>query len=243
MVTKNQIKLVTSLQQKKYRNQHGLFVVEGLKTVREIIDSEIKPYGILVDQKNLEIISGVQTSYVSPSTLKQMSSQSSPSGILGVFHMPERREPKIENWVIMLDAVRDPGNLGTIIRLCDWFDFKHVICSKDTVDCFNPKVLQATMGSVARVNVHYIDLVDFLEKNSSVPIIGSFMDGNPVYKEDFPEKGILVMGNEANGISAEIKAKVTTSIGIPQFGKATTESLNVASATAILLNEIRRGQP
>ncbi|MEM9361011.1 MAG: RNA methyltransferase [Bacteroidota bacterium] len=240
MVTKNQIKLVTSLQQKKYRNQHGLFVVEGLKTVQEIMESEIKPYGVFVDKEEYRFILGDSAILVSSGILSQMSSQSHPSGILGVFYMPELEKPTIDSWVVALDAVRDPGNLGTIIRLCDWFNIKHLICSKDTVDCYNPKVLQATMGSIARVNIHYLELAEFFDKNKTVPIVGTFMDGNSHYEASFFPHGILVMGNEANGISKPIEERISHRIGIPQFGKRTTESLNVASATAILLNEIRR---
>lgn len=241
MVTKNQIKLVTSLQQKKYRNQHGLFVVEGLKTVQEIMESGTRLYGIFVDQEEYRTVLGDSATLVSPSILAQMSSQTNPSGILGVFYMPELDEPVVDGWVVALDAVRDPGNLGTIIRLCDWFDINHLICSKDTVDCYNPKVLQATMGSVARVNIHYLELSEFLSKNDTAPIVGTFMDGDSLYQESFPQHGILVMGNEANGISKPLEKKILHRIGIPQFGKRTTESLNVATATAILLSELRRG--
>ena len=240
MVTKNQIKRVTSLQQKKYRNQHGLFVVEGLKIVQEIISSGIEPMEIYVDQEHFKDIIGNSVTVVPSSVLNQMSNQSKPSGILGVFHIPEAKKIDIEDWVIALDAVRDPGNLGTIIRLCDWFNIKHLICSNDTVDCYNQKVLQATMGSIARVNINYLNLEEFLIEKNTVPIVGTFMNGNSMYRETFSKSGILVMGNEANGISDTIKKIVTKRIGIPQFGNSTTESLNVASATAILLSEIRR---
>ena len=143
------------------------------------------------------------------------------------------------DWVVVLDAVRDPGNLGTIIRLCDWFGIKQLICSIDTVDCYNPKVLQATMGSIARVDLVYTDLLEYL-KNTDVPILGAFMDGTSVYQKELPQKGILVMGNEANGISKEVGELVSERVSIPQFGDPSTESLNVATATAILLSEIRR---
>ncbi|WP_435624912.1 TrmH family RNA methyltransferase [Flagellimonas sp.] len=241
MVTKNQIKLVTSLQQKKYRNQHALFVVEGLKTVTEVLDSGIEPNGIYVDNELYKNKLGDSAILVTPSVLAQMSSQNNPSGILGVFHIPKPIEPALKGWTLALDAVRDPGNLGTIIRLCDWFDIQNLICSKDTVDCYNPKVLQATMGSIARVNIMYLDLIEFFERNPNTPILGTFMDGDSLYEQSFPKNGILVMGNEANGISDKIKKKVSHRIGIPQFGTQSTESLNVASATAILLSEIRRG--
>ncbi|MEX0313165.1 MAG: RNA methyltransferase, partial [Allomuricauda sp.] len=132
-----------------------------------------------------------------------------------------------------------PGNLGTIIRLCDWFGIQHLVCSMDTVDSYNPKVLQATMGSIARVNIVYTDLLEYL-KNTSQPIYGTFMDGEAVYDEKIPEAGVLVMGNEANGISSAIESIISKRISIPQFGEKTTESLNVATATAIFLGEIRR---
>ncbi len=238
MVTKNQIKLVVSLKQKKYRSQHGLFVVEGEKVVRELLNEDVRPYLILVDEpEKANKFEGSEL--VDSKTLKQMSSLTQPNGVLGVFHMDEARIFSKADWIVALDAVRDPGNLGTIIRLCDWFGIKQLICSQDTVDCYNPKVLQATMGSIARVQVGYVDLVDYLKKNDQ-PVYGAFMNGEPVYHENIPQSGILVMGNEANGISEEVNRWVTKRISIPQFGDTTTESLNVATATAILLNEIRR---
>jgi TrmH family RNA methyltransferase len=142
--------------------------------------------------------------------------------------------------IVALDAIRDPGNLGTIIRLCDWFGVQQLICSEDTADCYNPKVVQATMGSLARVQIHYVSLLEFFEA-TDLPIYGGFMDGKNVYSEKLPKDGIIVMGNEANGISEEIIQKITHKITIPRFGNLQkTESLNVATATAILLSEFRR---
>ncbi len=238
MVTKNQIKLVTSLQQKKYRSQHRLFLVEGKKTVHELLQAGLSLYALFVDEPSkLKDFEGAEL--VSTGDLKQMSGQTAPSGILGVFHIPKTKELDETGWTVALDAVRDPGNLGTIIRLCDWFGVKQLICSTDTVDCYNPKVLQATMGSIARVHINYIDLQDYLKKTNQA-IYGTYMDGEIVYNQKLPEKGILVMGNEANGISKEISSFVTQRIAIPQFGGQTAESLNVATATAILLSEIVR---
>ena len=238
MVTKNQIKLVTSLQQKKYRTQHGLFVVEGKKTVNELLRAGTRLFKLFITDVQ-EVGDFDEAELISPAELKQMSSLNTPSGVLGVFYKPDSIEIENKDWVIALDAVRDPGNLGTIIRLCDWFGVKHLVCSLDTVDCYNPKVLQATMGSIARVNIVYTDLPDFLKK-TSLPVYGAFMDGNIVYDNKLPKKGILVMGNEANGISSVTEQAITQRISIPQFGDQTAESLNVATATAILLNEIRR---
>ncbi len=240
MVTKNQIKLVTSLQQKKYRSEHGLFVVEGKKMVNELLEVGLVPFKLFVDNSH-ELENFNKAELVSASELKQMSSLSTPNGILGVFHMRSTEKNENLDWTVALDAVRDPGNLGTIIRLCDWFGIKKLICSLDTVDCYNPKVLQATMGSIARVDVIYVDLPNYL-KTMDYPIYGAFMDGENVYQKKLPEKGVLVMGNEANGISEEISELITERIAIPQFGEVTAESLNVATATAVLLNEVRRNQ-
>ena len=238
MVTKNQIKLVVNLKQKKYRTQHGLFVVEGEKSVKELLQAGMRPFQIFVDVPEKEELFP-EAELVDGRALKQMSSLKEPNGILGVFHMPNHQKELKTDWVVVLDAVRDPGNLGTIIRLCDWFGIKQLICSIDTVDCYNPKVLQATMGSIARVDLVYTDLLEYL-KNTDVPILGAFMDGTSVYQKELPQKGILVMGNEANGISKEVGELVSERVSIPQFGDPSTESLNVATATAILLSEIRR---
>lgn len=239
MVVKSQIKFIKNLQQKKYRNEHKLFVAEGIKLVRELLASDFEVYGIFTTDLGLvQDTRGVQL--ITESELQKMSGLKSPNKIIAVFHFPTQKDIKETDWVLVLDDVRDPGNLGTIIRLCDWFGIEQLVCSKNTVDCFNPKTLQATMGSVSRVNIIYADVLDFL-KNTALPIYGAFMDGTKVYEEEFPERGILVMGNEANGVSAEVEASIAKKIAIPQFGKSNTESLNVATATAILLNEIRRG--
>jgi TrmH family RNA methyltransferase len=240
MVVKSQIKFIKNLQLKKYRTQNKLFVVEGIKTVRELLDSSLKVYKIYVTDSTILERKGSFVEEVSEADLKKMSGLSTPNKVLGVFHIPPPGPLHFSDWVLALDDVRDPGNLGTIIRLCDWFGIKDVLCSSNSVDCYNPKVLQATMGSISRVNIVYGDLQRVLG-TSEVPIYGAFMDGAMVYNEKFPQRGILVMGNEANGVSDAIGALVGKKISIPQFGPKTTESLNVATATAILLSEIRRG--
>ncbi len=239
MVSKNQIKLVKSLQQKKYRNQHGLFVVEGVKLIKELLDSRFKAQTIFTTEVSAFNGQDAVVESVTEAELRKMSGFTTPNTVIGVFEMAKIGNIDFSDWILAVDDVRDPGNLGTIIRLCDWFDIKHLVCSKNTVDCYNPKTLQATMGSIARVQVGYTDLEDFLRK-TDLPIFGAFMEGQPVYTTKMPEKGILVMGNEANGISSEVQALVSEKISIPQFGKNSAESLNVATATAILLNEIRR---
>ncbi|RAJ15432.1 TrmH family RNA methyltransferase [Arenibacter echinorum] len=240
MVVKSQIKFIKNLQQKKYRTQNKLFVSEGIKTVRELLNSSLKVYKIYVTDSTVLEFEGDFVEVISEGELKKMSGLSTPNKVLGVFHIPVSEPLDFSDWVIALDDVRDPGNLGTIIRLCDWFGVRSLLCSSNSVDCFNPKVLQATMGSISRVNIVYGDLQRIFS-NSEVPVYGAFMEGTEVYKEKFPKKGILVMGNEANGVSEAIEALVDKKISIPQFGPKTAESLNVATATAILMNEIRRG--
>ncbi|NHF60844.1 RNA methyltransferase [Flavobacteriaceae bacterium TP-CH-4] len=239
MVVKNQIKFVKSLQQKKYRNQSGMFVVEGIKSVRELLRSDYMVEKVYVTDP--EILEGNPSDIelVTERELKQMSGLQHPNTALGVFHIPKPSKIEYNDWILALDDVRDPGNLGTIIRLCDWFGIQHLICSEHTVDCYNPKVLQATMGSITRVNIGYTDLHRFLGQ-AKVPIYGAFMEGSSIYQEAFPKVGILLMGNEGKGISEELSAIVSKKVSIPRFGGSAAESLNVAMATSILLNEIRR---
>ncbi|PCJ97349.1 MAG: RNA methyltransferase [Flavobacteriaceae bacterium] len=239
MVVKSQIKFIRSLQQKKYRNQHGMFVVEGVKVVKELLASQITVHIIYSSDVEFVAENKTSTTLVSETDLLKISSLRTPNKVVGVFQIPVPIKINPINWIVALDDVRDPGNLGTIIRLCDWFGISNLLCSPNTVDCYNPKVLQATMGSISRVNIVYADLQKYLNE-AQVPVYGAFMDGEVAYKEGFPGAGILVMGNEANGISQEIEALVTKKICIPQFGAKTAESLNVSTATAILLNEIKR---
>ncbi|ADV49539.1 tRNA/rRNA methyltransferase (SpoU) [Cellulophaga algicola DSM 14237] len=240
MVGKSQIKLIKSLQLKKNRNLHQLFVVEGLKTIQELLKSSFEVYSVFSTDDHFVEENSAFSALISSVDLKKMSSLNTPNGYLGVFKMSQKKAIHDNAWVVAVDTIQDPGNLGTIIRLCDWFGIKDLVCSSDTVDCYNPKVIQATMGSITRVNVTYLNLIDFLEE-TGLPIYGAFMDGETVYTSQMPVKGILVMGNEANGVSAEVEKLVQKRIAIPQFGAQTAESLNVATATAILLNEIRRG--
>lgn len=236
MVTKNQIKRILNLQQKKYRKQYGQFFVEGQKVIRELLDSDF----ILEELYTTEdIFKDINTRVlISEDTLKKMSALTNPNNSLAVFRLREPQEIKGQNLIVALDKIRDPGNLGTIIRLCDWFGISELVCSEDTVDAYNPKVLQATMGSITRVNITYLNLKDFLSA-TTLPVFGTFMEGNSIYKSQLPKQGIIVLGNEANGISSEIEKQITDKITIPRFGN-NTESLNVATATAIVLSEFRR---
>lgn len=238
MLSKSQIKLITSLKQKKYRLKHGLFVVEGVKTIKELLQSKLvldtlyTTESFNIDAKNEEIIS--------ESELQRISFLKSPNKALAIFEIPQSKPIDLKNLIVALDDVRDPGNLGTIIRLCDWFGVKDLICSEETVDCFNPKVIQATMGSITRVNITYLDLADFL-KQTELSSFGTFMDGVSVYSSEIPKQGVLIFGNEANGISKNVEELITQRLSIPRFGSLrATESLNVAAATAIFLSEFKR---
>ena len=239
MLTKSQIKLITSLDQKKFRSQHQLFVVEGKKGISEFLKSEFKLNHLYTSVDDFECDAKKMT-LISENELKKISSLTTPQVALALFEMPKPKPVETSGLILALDAVRDPGNLGTIIRLCDWFGIKQLVCSDTTVDCFNSKVVQATMGSLTRVNISYLDLEAFL-KSSKLPSFGTFMDGENVYKRELPQNGILILGNEANGISKSVETLVTNKISIPRFGNLqATESLNVATATAILLSEFCR---
>ena len=186
----------------------------------------------------------IDSSKVNPVTdaeLKKISALTTPNTCLAIFKIPATISFLQNGLIVALDDVRDPGNLGTIIRLCDWFGIKTLFCSEETVDIYNPKVVQATMGSIGRVNVVYGDLENLLAE-TKLPIFGTFMDGKNIYQENLPNEGIIVMGNEANGISKTIEKLVSERIAIPRFGDLqATESLNVATATAIILSEFKRG--
>ncbi|BAO76222.1 TrmH family RNA methyltransferase [Winogradskyella sp. PG-2] len=239
MVTKHQIKLIKSLSQKKYRQQHGLFTVEGIKGIKEFLNSDFELESLYTTKSIFEApVNSIQD--ISEIELKKISSLKNPNTALGVFKIPVGQQPSNKGLIIALDDVRDPGNLGTIIRLCDWYGVKDLVCSINTVDCYNSKVVQATMGSLTRVNVSYLNLEAYIESCESKKF-GTFMYGENIYTANLPIEGIVVLGNEANGISEVIKAKINSKLNIPQFGDVnTTESLNVANATAIVLSEFMR---
>jgi TrmH family RNA methyltransferase len=240
MVSKNQIKLITSLQHKKYRNEHQLFIAEGVKVIQELLLSNIVLEHLFVTEAVFEKVNLSQKTLINEGEMKKISALTSPSSCLAIFKIPKEIKIEEKGLIVALDDIRDPGNLGTIIRLCDWFGIKQLLCSNETVDVYNPKVIQATMGSITRVNINYVDLNEFVSK-TSLPVFGTFMDGKNIYKESLPAEGILVFGNEANGISPTLEKIIKNRIAIPRFGDIQkTESLNVATATAIFLSEFRR---
>ena len=239
MLSKNQSKLITSLTQKKYRDKHDLFIAEGLKVVKELLTSSIEMLHLYVTEE-LDEFSNHGSEIISEKELKKISNLKTPNKVLGVFKIPRQNAYNDAGLVLVLDTIKDPGNLGTIIRLCDWFGIEQLICSKETVDCYNTKVVQSTMGSLTRVSIHYKELIPFL-KNTSLPIYGALLDGENVYESRLARNAILVIGNESNGISTEVIRCVTKKITIPRFGTMQqTESLNAATATAILLSEFMR---
>ncbi len=242
MLSKNQIKLITQLKNKKYRNEQQLFVVEGVKSVQEFLSAKyFECHQLYTTKTELFAISDDLMTAITPKELQRISNLKQPNTCLAVFKNPESQNfTKNKGLSLVLDGIADPGNLGTIIRLCDWFGIETLYCSEDTVDCYNPKVIQATMGSLNRVNVVYINIIELL-KNEEALIYGAFMDGKNVYKTALDKTSFLVIGNEANGISAEIESLITSRISIPKFGtKKQTESLNAAIATGILLSEFYR---
>jgi TrmH family RNA methyltransferase len=238
-LNKNQLKLITSLRKKKYRITANLFIAEGIKVVNEFLDSKFELEQLFcVDAsayKNLQNVT-----LIAEAELKKISNLTTPNNVLAIFKIPATNFIEKEGLVLALDKINDPGNLGTIIRLCDWFGIDQLICSKDTVDCYNAKVVQASMGSLTRVSLFYTDLEAYL-KSTNKPTYATLMNGENVYKTTLPKNAVLVMGNEANGISKPILELLDNAISIPRFGNLKqTESLNVATATAILLSEFKR---
>ena len=240
MVSKNQIKLITSLQQKKYRKQEQLFFAEGVKVVQELLQSNFELLDLFTTKQDFLTVPKNKVHAITEAELKKISALTTPNTCLAVFKIPKAKEMVEKGLIVALDDVRDPGNLGTIIRLCDWFGIETLFCSEESVDIYNPKVVQATMGSISRVNVVYGNLETFLA-SVKLPVFGTFMDGKNLYQEKLPKEGVIIMGNEANGISKPIENLVSKRISIPRFGDLqATESLNVATATAIILSEFKR---
>ena len=238
MLTKNQRKLILQLNQKKYRLSNKLFVAEGKKVVSELIDSDWL-YHILF---SIEEDFHSDAQLLTLEEMKKISHFKTPSPVLGVFVLPD--VPKIlgESITIAVDGVNDPGNLGTIIRLCDWFGLSELICSKTTVDCFNSKVIQASMGSIVRVRCHYVEDLGVELKELKKPIYGTSVKGDSIYSTQLPKKASYVFGSESHGISQSLSNLLSGEFSIPQLrdGKNKAESLNVANASAIFLSELFR---
>lgn len=236
-LSKNQVKWVRSLQQKKQRDAEGVFVAEGHKCVEELRNA-------------FELMLLITPDNATEVEIAQMSNLRTPQGVIGVFRKREAmgNETIGDGIIVALDGVQDPGNLGTIIRTCDWFGVHDIYCSKDTADCYNPKVVQATMGALARVRVHYTDIKEWLQpmREAGVPIYGTLLEGGNMYENGAiadKSKGVIIMGSEGNGISLAVRELITHPLRIPSYpaDAETSESLNVGIATAIVLAEFRRG--
>ena len=245
MITKNQIKYINSLQQKKFRVEHQSFVVEGAKSVLELLNADFELELLFVTddffKENEAVFQSlsIQPEIVKAEELEKSGSFSSNNAALAVVKTKENFELLVnkKEFALILDDIRDPGNLGTIIRIADWYGVTKIICSPSTVDYYNPKVINATMGSFARVSLYYVDLVGFI-KNQQVNIYGTLLDGENIHHTVFNDFGYIVIGNEANGISEEITKLITHKITIPRFGGA--ESLNAGIATAVVLDNVFR---
>ena len=239
MVSDKQIKIIKSLKLKKNRIKHNLFVAEGDKTILELITAGFNINSLCSINRQID---GVKNSVIqlSKPELNKISNLSNPKNSLGVFEIPKPKKINYNKLIIGLDNISDPGNLGTIIRLCDWFGIEDLICSFDTVDCYNPKVVQASMGSISRVNITYLDLQKTLE-NNSLKTFGTYMQGDSIFEIDEIKNGVILFGNEANGINPNLSKFIDKRLSIPRFGKLKkTESLNVANALSIVLSENSR---
>jgi TrmH family RNA methyltransferase len=238
MVTKARIKVIKSLARKKNRFTLNQFVVEGYKSIIELLEAGFYTEEIYVEEER-DQLSHINSTIVTSRDMKAMSGLATPPGYLAVFEMKVFEDLPITGSVIALENIQDPGNLGTIIRLADWFGIKHIICSEQTVDVYNSKCIQASMGSIARVSVHYTDLDRYLETSSST-VYPTAMNGKSMYETSFEDNGILLMGSESHGLSESL-IKMGTAVSIPHFqNTGTTESLNVAMATALFLGEWKR---
>jgi TrmH family RNA methyltransferase len=258
MLSKNQIKFVNSLKLKKFRDEHNLFIAEGTKIVSELLQSKIKVKQVFATSiflNSIKIDKSVEWFEVKASELDRMSVQVTANEVLAVCEIPEYNfdYSEFENKLtLVLDNIKDPGNLGTIIRIADWFGIETIICSKETVDAFNPKVVQATMGSIARIKLHYVNLSEFFDgfkkissSPLSFPIYGALLEGSSIYSQPLSSNGFIVIGNESKGISESIIPFITDKISIPSFshtkaGGSEAESLNAAIASSIICSEFRR---
>lgn len=248
-LSKNKIKYIQSLKDKKRRMEYGTFVAEGKKIVSDLLVScQCQFIAVLPEMLNEFAYlndRGIEIITASEEELKKASFLKTAPPVIGVFYQPKNDFSVVDlknNIHLVLDGIQDPGNMGTIVRIADWFGIENIFCSPDTVDIYLPKTVQSTMGAIARVKVHYIDLNIFLKNNSDLPIYGTFLDGEDIYKTNLSENGLIVMGNEGSGIRSYVEKWVNRRLFIPNYPalRTTSESLNVAAATAIVCSEFRR---
>ncbi len=246
MLSKNRAKLINALRYKKQRKKNGLFIAEGPKILNEIKNSNYKLNSIYATEKGVALIPSDIPEHliyqIKAQTLKQISQLTNPNELLALVHLPQEKEKTevlVDNWVLAIDGLQNPGNLGTVLRTIDWFGFRQVFCSPDTVDAFNPKVVQATMGSLFHLDVHYQALEGVLEKKEYT-VYGLASTGKSLYQTSLRPPGIVLIGNEAQGIRKNLQRIVDQTVSIPRYGNA--ESLNAGIAAAITLSHIRAGE-
>ncbi|MBF6628177.1 MAG: RNA methyltransferase [Proteiniphilum sp.] len=246
-LSKNRIKYIRSLKEKKFRSEHNTFVAEGVKLVFDLL-ATCRCQFIAALPEILTVHPEIEADEIvvaSERELKKATFLKTAPQMIAVFYRPDDEIEQIDlsdKLSLVLDGVQDPGNVGAIIRIADWFGIEHIICSEDTADLYNPKTVQATMGAIARVKVHYTEIASFLQQQSHLPIYGTFLEGADIYSGTLPGNGFIVMGSEGRGISSEVAEQINRKLFIPNFpaGRATSESLNVAAATAIVCAEFRR---
>lgn len=243
MISKEQVKAIRSLHQKKYREEQGLFIAEGPKIVKELLNSKYRIREIYATQEYSAEGLECDVQRINEKEFEQISTLVTPNQVLGVFEIPEsavNADSLKQQLVIGLDDIRDPGNMGTIIRIADWFGINHILCSEACVDVYNPKVVQATMGSLSRVDIHYVNFSIVLKQFKLV--YATVPEGKSVYAEKLSDNGIILIGNESRGISADLLEQVTHKLAIPNFSRG-ADSLNAAIATAVICSEFRRNYP
>ena len=247
MLSKTKIKEIRALEIKKKRDEQNLFIAEGNKLVADMIQAFecewlIAHTSWMATQGD---IPAKELILAGNDDIRKISFMKTPQDVLAVFKKPQFKLEDVDpasQLIIALDCIQDPGNLGTIVRIADWFGIEHIICSPDTADVYSPKAVQATMGALAHVKVHYTPLNEYIEKHKEVPVYGTFLDGDNIFEKNLSQNGIIVMGNEGNGICLETAILINEKLFIPSYPPArqTTESLNVAAATAIICSEFRR---
>lgn len=245
MISKSELKFIKSLQIKKFRKEHKQFLIQGKKSVEELASSDFKTSMVLTTandfQKYKALFPDVRVEEVKEDALNSISSLKTNNAVLAVAEVkPNNYLQANDEYVVVLDDVRDPGNLGTIIRICDWYGVRKIVCSEESADLYNPKVIASSMGSFTRVALFYTSLVEYFEKLPGESVMGAVMNGESVYSGEFPANGYLIMGNESNGIETDLIKYINNQLTIPRLGGA--ESLNVGVATAVILDNLIRAK-
>lgn len=245
MLSKSQISFIKSLHQKKHRKENAIFIIEGIKTISEFIQSDYQIHSLYYLPSHLSLLpklpANIKLFELNNAELEKISTLQTPQGILALVNIPDKQEIELNSlknkFSLVLDDVQDPGNFGTIIRTADWFGITQIICSVQTVEAYNPKTVQSTMGSLARVKIYYTNINSLIDQ-AKLPVFGALLNGQSIYQTNWGNEGLILLGNEGHGISESLINKITMAVTIPKFGDG--ESLNVAVSAAIFCNELRR---